>query len=176
MLAPMAVLCACCAVIGLGPALVAPVLDGALGAFSGSLQVPRLAEAAPLSALSIVGAAVVAAVAAGMLWARRGRKAETTVTWDCGYAAPTTRMQYTSSSFADMVVGLFAVFHGYAHAIEAPAAGTGGYILGFVAATILLHVIGLGLGWGARRTVGDLGLRALGGAVMAGGALVLIAN
>ena len=74
------------------------------------------------------------------------------------------------------VVGLFAVFHGYAHAIEAPAAGAGVYIVGFVAATALLHGFGLGLGWVARRAVGDLGLRALGGAVIAGGALVLIAN
>lgn len=74
------------------------------------------------------------------------------------------------------IVGLFAVFHGYAHAIEAPSNGTGVYILGFVAATVLLHITGLGLGWVARRTVGDLALRALGGAVMAGGALVLIVN
>ena len=55
-------------------------------------------------------------------------------------------------------------------------AATGLYILGFVAATALLHAAGLGLGWVARRVVGDLGLRALGGVVMAGGALVLIAN
>lgn len=77
---------------------------------------------------------------------------------------------------AMVVVGLFAIFHGYAHAIEAPSGGTVGYILGFTAATILLHAVGLGLGWGARRAVGDLGLRALGGAVVAGGALALIAN
>ena len=74
------------------------------------------------------------------------------------------------------VVGLFAVFHGYAHAIEAPTSGTGLYILGFVAATALLHAAGLGLGWVARRSLGDVAIRALGGAVMAGGALVLIAN
>lgn len=74
------------------------------------------------------------------------------------------------------VVGLFAVFHGYAHAVEAPSVGIGGFILGFTAATILLHAVGLGLGWVARTAVGDLGLRALGGAVMAGGALALIAN
>jgi hypothetical protein len=29
-------------------------------------------------------------------------------TWDCGYAAPTSRMQYTSSSFAAMLVGLLS--------------------------------------------------------------------
>ena len=80
------------------------------------------------------------------------------------------------SAAAMAVVGLFAVFHGYAHAIEAPTSGTGVYIMGFVAATALLHAAGLGLGWVARRAVGDLGLRALGGAVMAGGALVLIAH
>ena len=28
-------------------------------------------------------------------------------TWDCGFAAPTARMQYTSSSFAEMLVGMF---------------------------------------------------------------------
>jgi urease accessory protein len=74
------------------------------------------------------------------------------------------------------IVGLFAVFHGYAHAIEAPTSGTALYILGFVAATALLHAAGLGLGWVAKRARGDLVLRALGGLVMAGGAFVLIAN
>lgn len=74
------------------------------------------------------------------------------------------------------VVGLFAVFHGYAHAIEAPSSGAGLYILGFLAATVLLQAAGLGLGWVARRSLGDLAIRAVGGAVMAGGALVLIAN
>jgi hypothetical protein len=29
-------------------------------------------------------------------------------TWDCGYVAPTPAMQYTSSSFAQMLVGLFS--------------------------------------------------------------------
>jgi urease accessory protein len=80
------------------------------------------------------------------------------------------------SAVAMAMVGLFAVFHGYAHALEAPA-GTGGtYILGFLVATVLLQAAGLGLGKVALRTFGGLGLRALGGVVVAGGALVLIAN
>lgn len=74
------------------------------------------------------------------------------------------------------VAGLFAVFHGHAHALEAPATGAGAYILGFLAVTTLLQAIGLGLGWVAIRAVGDLGLRALGGIVMAGGVFVLAAN
>jgi urease accessory protein len=74
------------------------------------------------------------------------------------------------------VVGLFALFHGYAHALEAPATAAGAYILGFLSATALLQGLGLGLGWVVRRALGDLGLRALGGMVLAGGALVLITN
>ena len=74
------------------------------------------------------------------------------------------------------VVGLFALFHGYAHALEAPATAAGAYILGFLSATALLQGLGLGLGWVVRRGLGDLGLRALGGMVLAGGALVLITN
>jgi urease accessory protein len=71
------------------------------------------------------------------------------------------------------VVALFAIFHGYVHAVEAPTADTGGYMLGFLAATTLLLGIGAGLGWVVRRLVGDLGLQALGGLVLAGGAFVL---
>ena len=39
---------------------------------------------------------------------------------------------------AMVVVGFFALFHGYAHAIEAPTSGTALYISGFVAATARL--------------------------------------
>jgi urease accessory protein len=74
------------------------------------------------------------------------------------------------------IVGLFAVFHGYAHALEAPAVGAGSYILGFLMATALLQGVGLAIGWGVRRAAGDLGVRALGGVVLAVGAMVLIAN
>lgn len=77
---------------------------------------------------------------------------------------------------AMIVVGWFALLHGYAHATDAPAADPGGYILGFLAATALLQVVGLGIGTGVLRTVGDLGLRTLGGLVVAGGALMLASN
>jgi hydrogenase-4 component B len=54
-------------------------------------------------------AALLAALAiAGLLWSRRVRGAARDDTWGCGYAAPTCRMQYTSSSFAQMLVRLFA--------------------------------------------------------------------
>jgi len=72
------------------------------------------------------------------------------------------------------VVALFAVFHGYVHALEAPLLDTGEYMLGFLAATTLLLGAGVALGWSVRRLVGDLGLRALGGLMLAGGAYVLV--
>ena len=79
-------------------------------------------------------------------------------------------------AWAMAVVGLFAVFHGYAHALEAPANAAGGYILGFLAATTVLQAAGLGLGLAVRRLVGEAGIRALGGAVAAAGAVALIAQ
>jgi formate hydrogenlyase subunit 3/multisubunit Na+/H+ antiporter MnhD subunit len=39
-----------------------------------------------------------------------GRRVEQTVTWDCGYVAPTPRMQYTASSFARPLTQLFRLF------------------------------------------------------------------
>ena len=43
------------------------------------------------------------------------------------------------TAWAMALVGLFAAFHGYAHALEAPGTGAGGYILGFLLATALLR-------------------------------------
>jgi urease accessory protein len=51
-----------------------------------------------------------------------------------------------------LLVGLFAVFHGYAHGAEMPASASGlAYGLGFVAATASLHLSGIGLGLLAQR-------------------------
>ena len=77
---------------------------------------------------------------------------------------------------AVLVVGWFAMLHGYSHAVEAPAGDPGAYMLGFLAATALLHGLGLGLGRVVQKLSGNLGLQALGGLVMAGGALVLASH
>lgn len=51
------------------------------------------------------------------------------------------------------LVGVFALFHGVAHGAEMPATAGGlSYGAGFVAATILLHVAGVGFGMLAART------------------------
>jgi hydrogenase-4 component B len=56
-----------------------------------------------------VALAVIALAAAGWLW-RRARRGGLTrsVTWDCGYVAPTSRMQYTAGSFAGIIIEWFA--------------------------------------------------------------------
>jgi len=51
------------------------------------------------------------------------------------------------TALAVALVGFFAIFHGHAHGTEMPATASGlSYGLGFVAATVMLHAIGIGLG------------------------------
>ena len=58
---------------------------------------------------------------------------------------------------AALIVGGFAVFHGYAHGTEMPAMGNAWlYGMGFVAASAALHIAGLGLGRAVRRHTGWL--------------------
>jgi len=113
MLLAMAALAAGCVVIGIAPSLVAPVLDGAVSAWApewAGAHAP-LAHVAPFGAVTMGAMMVVAALAilAAVLRVRTRRAAPGTVgTWDCGYADPGTTMQYSSSSFAEMLVRMFS--------------------------------------------------------------------
>jgi urease accessory protein len=50
------------------------------------------------------------------------------------------------------LVGVFAVFHGHAHGTEMPVdASSAQYAIGFVTATGLLHLVGIGIGFGIER-------------------------
>lgn len=52
---------------------------------------------------------------------------------------------------AALLVGVFAVFHGLAHGYElAGGASALPTLAGMLAATLLLHAVGLGLGWSLR--------------------------
>ena len=74
------------------------------------------------------------------------------------------------------VVAVFAVFHGHAHGLELPeATSPAGYAAGFVAATALLHGVGIGLALGLRRFWGTMAVRSAGAAVLLGG-LALVAG
>lgn len=76
------------------------------------------------------------------------------------------------------LAAVFALFHGHAHGTEMPAAAAGlEYAAGFVAATALLHALGVGIGLAsslAGEKLAPLSLRAGGGAIAAAG-LVLVA-
>jgi urease accessory protein len=74
------------------------------------------------------------------------------------------------------VVALFAMFHGYAHGVELPQGGSAGlYGAGFLAATVLLHLIGLATGLFARSSTAANAVRAV-GAGMAVTGVYLIAG
>lgn len=71
---------------------------------------------------------------------------------------------------ACLVVGLFALFHGYAHGVELPSAADPiGYSLGFVLATGSLHVGGIAIGAIGEAPRGEIALRGLGGIVLLAG-------
>ena len=69
-----------------------------------------------------------------------------------------------------LLAGGFALFHGYAHGVEAPQqANAMLYLAGFVCSTIALHVAGLVMGSGLRRYEQHTALRWSGVAMTVGG-------
>jgi urease accessory protein len=76
---------------------------------------------------------------------------------------------------AAVVVGVFAIFHGYTHGAELQAgANAVAYCTGFVIATGLLHLSGIALGLTARwRPVGYIGVRGVGAAIACAGVAFL---
>jgi urease accessory protein len=76
---------------------------------------------------------------------------------------------------AALVVGVFAIFHGYAHGAELPAgANAVAFSLGFVLATGLLHLTGIAFGLLTRWPAGATAVRAGGAAIALAGLVFLI--
>jgi urease accessory protein len=71
---------------------------------------------------------------------------------------------------AAVLVGCFAIFHGHAHGAELPP-GTDAvaFAAGFVVATGLLHIAGIGFGLLARWPAGRFAVRAAGGLIALAG-------
>lgn len=68
------------------------------------------------------------------------------------------------------MVGVFALFHGYAHGAEMPQNMPGaGYAAGFLLATALLHASGMGVAWLLKQLGRVMLLRAAGAAIAACG-------
>ncbi len=114
MLIPMAALAVACAAVGLLPQLWVTPLARAATAWAalpeGELAGPAREAAAAASKVSLVAALLLGAVGGLLLLRRRLARAPapSSETWGCGFAAPTPRMQYTASSFAEMLVQRFS--------------------------------------------------------------------
>ena len=115
MRAPMLVLAAACVVIGLASPWLLPILARVLpvvATLPPDVPGPDLVSVRPaLLGTSILGGVFLALLFLIHGWRSlllRRRSVRDAVTWDCGYARPTPRMQYTASSFAQPILGLFA--------------------------------------------------------------------
>jgi hypothetical protein len=111
MLGPLGVLGLICLALAAAPGLAVRVIAGVaeqvLGVDANVLDAQWQAVASGLTVLGAVqlGVCVAVAIVAVALAAiqRRADVAEDS-TWGCGYAEPTARMQYTGSSFAEILV------------------------------------------------------------------------
>jgi urease accessory protein len=75
-----------------------------------------------------------------------------------------------------VIVGLFALFHGYAHGAEMPKTASGlSYGVGFIVATTSLHLAGIALGITAQRFASAQFVRYLGGGIAACGIYLCLA-
>lgn len=77
---------------------------------------------------------------------------------------------------AALIVGIFGLFHGYAHGLELPSmANPVSFSLGFVLATGMLHVLGIFIGLLRDRPGGEQLLRGMGAVIAAAGGWFLYA-
>jgi hydrogenase-4 component B len=104
----MILLAGTCVAIGLAPALFWPAIARVAGEWNPAWAATDMP--APLVKLGMlhVALAVSAVIAGTWLW-RRAKRAglRHELTWDCGYAAPTPRMQYTAGSFGGIITEWF---------------------------------------------------------------------
>lgn len=114
---PMAVLAAGCVLIGLlGPLalrLLAPVVEQ-LAPLTRNVVRNELIAASGLLSMAAGGACGLLVIMGALALLRRRLLARRTIgegaTWDCGYAQPSPRMQYTASSFAQPLTDFFRIF------------------------------------------------------------------
>jgi formate hydrogenlyase subunit 3/multisubunit Na+/H+ antiporter MnhD subunit len=108
---PMLFLAGCCVAAGLFSPWLVKLMAPVVMSLAGTQGMAPWAEAGH-SLLYVVLAGAILLVSIGVLaWLRlrllAGRIVGQAGTWDCGYAAPNARIQYTASAFAQPVVDLF---------------------------------------------------------------------
>ncbi len=110
MRAPMIALAAGCAGLGLAPVLVWPALARATSSWHPAWAGPAaLAPLATLGGVQLTLAVAAIAAAVGLWRYAHARGTRRAPTWDCGYAAPSARMQYTSGSFGSLATQWFSL-------------------------------------------------------------------
>lgn len=112
MIAPMRVLAGLCILIGMAPLAATGFMERATADWLNVSQsdASALGTVVPLPYVMAFGVALAAGAGLlfAVLWRARGKATTTfTGTWDCGYVMPGPRMQYTASSFAQMLVDMF---------------------------------------------------------------------
>jgi hydrogenase-4 component B len=111
MVAPMLLLAAGCLVAGLLGMYIVPAMSGVVSGILGFDAGHELKIAGgylgSITAASIVLLLLVAALTLLRHFLLAGRQVVSAATWDCGYAAPSPRMQYSASSFAQPITDLF---------------------------------------------------------------------
>jgi NADH:ubiquinone oxidoreductase subunit 5 (subunit L)/multisubunit Na+/H+ antiporter MnhA subunit len=111
---PMMILAAACIAIGLLGAAVIQVISPVIAVVLGNPHTGEIRIAANyllyVTAGSTVFIVCLVAIAGLRSILISRHSVGKSVTWDCGYAAPTPRMQYTASSFAQPVIDLFQFF------------------------------------------------------------------
>jgi len=105
----MLVLGAGCVAIGLAPVFFWPAIAHAADAWQPAWALDETPVSLGMLGRVHIALAASALLASAWLWSKiRQNGVKRVVTWDCGYAAPTARMQYTAGSFADTLTDWFA--------------------------------------------------------------------
>jgi len=111
MLVPMVLLAGACAVIGIYPGTFMFMVLKAVATLGLDYGRIPMEPFASMSANITLGATVFLAVLLGILALRRflyqGKPVTRSGTWGCGFTRPTTRMQYTGTSYAASILEFF---------------------------------------------------------------------
>jgi hydrogenase-4 component B len=108
----MACLAVCCLLIGVLPFGATRFLEPVIAACfpQRDALLPSIQTTAHLAGLSVAAAFLILAICLLTVFyinRLKSRPVGETGTWDCGYAAPSASMQYSASSFAATLVGIF---------------------------------------------------------------------
>jgi NADH:ubiquinone oxidoreductase subunit 5 (subunit L)/multisubunit Na+/H+ antiporter MnhA subunit len=111
---PMMVLAAACVASGLFGAFIITFISPVIGVVLGNPYTSEIKTAANYLLYVTIGSTAfiicLCAIAGLRAFILSRRTVSQAGTWDCGYIAPTPRMQYTASSFAQPIVELFQFF------------------------------------------------------------------